>query len=103
MALIWGDETAITGKIGDGSFCLDFFLQEAIHWVGSLLNHSQKIGMDPELVQHMWVLGFSPGSSSSLRDCLLNSPFPAFICPFLVVTFKMLMHLVKYILSIYLS
>ena len=30
--------------------------------------------MDPELVQHMWVLGFSPGSSSSLRDCLLNSP-----------------------------
>ena len=78
MALIWGDETAVTGKIGDGSFCLDFFLQEAIHWVGSLLNHCQKIGMDPELVQHMWVLGFCPGSSSSLRGCLLNSPFPGF-------------------------
>ena len=105
MVLILGDELAITGKIGDGSFCLDFilaffFLQEAIDWVGSLLNHCQKIGMDPELVLHRWVLGFSPSSSSSLRGCLLNSPFPAFICPFLVVTFRMLMHLVKYILSI---
>ena len=40
VALIWGDELAITGKIGDGSFCLDFsylfFLQEALHGVGSL-------------------------------------------------------------------
>ena len=53
--------------------------------------------MDPELVQHMWVLGFSPGSSSCLRGCLLNSPFPA---PFLAVTFKMFMHLVTYIPSI---
>ena len=83
VALILGDELAITGKIADGSFCLDcflafFFLQEAIHWVGSLLNHCQKIGIDPELVLHMWVLRFSPGSSSSLRGCLLNSPFPAF-------------------------
>ena len=26
VALILGDELAITGKIGDGSFCLKFFL-----------------------------------------------------------------------------
>jgi len=52
---------------------LDVFI-----WVGSLLNHCQKIGMDPELVQHRWVLGFSLGSSSSVRDYLSNSPFPAF-------------------------
>ena len=48
VALILGGELAITGKIGDGSFCQDFllpffFLQEAIHWVGSLLNHCQKL------------------------------------------------------------
>ena len=71
VALIWG------GKIGGGSFCLDFFLQEVIHWAGSLLNHCQNIGIDPELVLHMWVLGFSPGYSSSLRGYLINSPFPA--------------------------
>ena len=59
-------------------FLPGFFLQEVIHWVGSLLNHCQKIGMDLELVLHMWVLGFSPGSSSSLRGCLPISPFPAF-------------------------
>jgi len=34
-ALIWGGELMITGKIGNGFFCQDFFLQEAIHWVGS--------------------------------------------------------------------
>ena len=83
-----------------GFFSCLLFLQEANHWVGSLLHHCQKIGMDPELVQHMWVLGLSPGSFSSLREFLLNSPFPAFSLSFLTVTFKVLMCLVKYILSI---
>ena len=77
--------------------CL-FILQGAI--LHCWLNHCQKIGMDPELVHYMWVLGFSPGSSSSLRGCLLNSPFPAFYLSISCVTFKMLMHLVTYILSI---
>jgi len=32
--------------------------------------------MDPEFIQHRWMLGSSLGSSSSVRDYLLNSPFP---------------------------